>query len=193
MDEASRNLCATQDNGEALACGKWHCHESCWKQASLKAIETNAPVDIECSGGIRLYALPVLANNEIIGALNFGYGNPPTTIQKLSELAEKYDIPVDELEKRAAMYETRPPYIIGSAKERLQASANLIGEIVTRKISEQKIIELNESLEKTVAGKTMELKERIKELERFHEATIDREFRIKELRDEIELLRKAKR
>lgn len=192
MDEASRNLCATQDNSEALACGKWHCHESCWKQASLKAIETNAPVDIECSGGIRLYALPVLANNEIIGALNFGYGNPPTAIQKLSELSEKYNVPVEELEKRAAMYETRPPYIIGSAKERLQASANLIGEIVTRKISEQKIIELNESLEKTVAVKTMELKERIKELERFHEATIDREFRIKELRDEIDFLRKAK-
>ena len=192
MDEASRNLCATDDNSEALACGKWHCHESCWKDASLKAIETNAPVDIECSGGIRLYALPVWANNEIIGAINFGYGNPPTDNQKLSGLAEKYNVPIDELVKKAAMYETRPPYIINSAKERLQASANLIGEIVTRKISEQKIIELNESLEKTVAGKTMELKDRIKELERFHEATIDREFRIKELRDEIELLRNAK-
>ena len=34
------------------------------------------------------------------------------------------------------------------------------------------------------------LKERLIELERFHEATIEREFRIKELRDQIELLKK---
>ena len=54
------------------------------------------------------------------------------------------------------------------------------------------MIELNEGLEKIVAEKTSELKDRIRELERFHEATIDREFRIKELRDEIELLRKVK-
>jgi PAS domain S-box-containing protein len=192
MDEASRKLCETDDNSKALTCGKWHCHESCWKEASLKAIQSNAPVDVECSGGIRLYALPIWANNEIIGAINFGYGNPPTDMQKLTELADKYNVPITELRKKAAMYETRPPYIIDSAKERLQASANLIGEIVTRKISEQKIIELNESLEITVAEKTGELIERIKELERFHEATIDREFRIKELRDEIELLRKTK-
>lgn len=192
IDETSRNLCNTDDNSEALACGKWHCHESCWKDASLKAIETNAPVDIECSGGIRLYALPVLANNEIIGAINFGYGNPPTDNQNLTVLSEKYKVPISELSKKAAMYETRPPYIINSAKERLQASANLIGEIVSRKLSQKKVIELNEGLERIVAEKTSELKERIKELERFHEATIDREFRIKELRDEIEILRKVK-
>ena len=94
---------------------------------------------------------------------------------------------------RKKLHCTKPGLLIfNSAKERLHASANLIGEIVTRKLSEQKIIELNESLEKTVTEKTYELKERIKELERFHEATIDREFRIKELRDEIDFLRNAK-
>lgn len=154
-------------------------------------MEENAPVDVECAGGINLFALPIFAANEIIGTINFGYGNPPTDQQKLIDLAEKYGVTVNELEKQAAKYETRPPYIIDSARERLHASASLIGEIVTRKISEQKVIELNESLEKTVAEKTSELKERISELERLHEATIDREFRIKELRDEIEFLKKA--
>lgn len=191
LDEASRNLCNTDDNRVAMASGKWHCHESCWKNASLKAMEENAPVDVECAGGINLFALPIFAANEIIGTINFGYGNPPTDQQKLIDLAEKYGVAINELEKQAAKYETRPPYIIDSARERLHASASLIGEIVTRKISEQKVIELNESLEKTVAEKTSELKERISELERLHEATIDREFRIKELRDEIEFLKKA--
>jgi PAS domain S-box-containing protein len=44
-------------------------------------------------------------------------------------------------------------------------------------------------LETEVKVKTQELQERIIELERFHQATIDREFRIKELRDEIERLK----
>ncbi len=48
---------------------------------------------------------------------------------------------------------------------------------------------LYEEMEQRVKDKTMELSERIVELERFHEATIDRELRMKELRDEIRRLK----
>ncbi len=192
LDEASRRLCNTDDNKSALTSGKWHCHESCWHDASLKTMETNAPVDIECKGGIRLYSLPITANNQTIGALNFGYGNPPTDNKKLMQIAEAYKVPVGELVKLATEYETRPFYIIDLAKKRLKASANLIGEIVNRKISEKQIRELNEGLENLVNEKTSELKERIEELERFYEATINREYRIKELTEEIELLKKSR-
>jgi len=48
---------------------------------------------------------------------------------------------------------------------------------------------LKENLEVEVEEKTQELRQRIAELERFQEATIEREFRIKELRDEIEKLK----
>jgi len=44
-------------------------------------------------------------------------------------------------------------------------------------------------MELKISEKTKELNERIEELERFHDATIDREIRMKELRDELERLK----
>jgi len=51
-------------------------------------------------------------------------------------------------------------------------------------------IRLYKDLERKVEEKTIELRERLKELERFYNATIDREMRMKELRDEIDELKK---
>ena len=189
MDQASRELCETDDNKEALHCGKWLCHESCWKESANVAMSTRKPVDIECTGGIHMYALPIFAGKEVVGAINFGYGDPPRDEETLTEIAQKYRIPLEELLKKAKEYESRPPYIIEIAKDRLQASANLIGEIVTRKIAEKELLKLNDQLEKKIAEKTKDLKERVSALERFHDATIQREFRIKELREEIKQLK----
>jgi len=57
------------------------------------------------------------------------------------------------------------------------------------KKSEENYRVLKENLEKEVVEKTKELKKRVEDLERFHDATIEREFRMKELRDEIERLK----
>ncbi|MBK7175008.1 MAG: PAS domain S-box protein [Bacteroidales bacterium] len=139
MDAASRALCDTNDNREALNSGRWHCHESCWSHASKTAIETGQPADIDCEGGIHLYAVPVRVGDEIVGAINFGYGDPPNDEEKLRELASKFHVDYADLQTLALQYESRPPYIIELTKHRLHASARLIGTIIERKRAQEKL------------------------------------------------------
>jgi PAS domain S-box-containing protein len=65
-------------------------------------------------------------------------------------------------------------------------------DITERKRAEEELMQLKNDLEQQVEEKTSELKQRIAELERFQDATIEREFRIKELREEIKLLKDNK-
>jgi PAS domain S-box-containing protein len=137
MDRASRNLCDTPDNGEALNSGRWLCHESCWTDCSKEAIAKCAQVDIECNGGIRLYAVPIFAIGNVIGVINFGYGDPPKDPEKLKMLADVYHLDYDDLLREATAYDSRPPYIIEMAKKRLNTTAKLIGSMVETKQAEE--------------------------------------------------------
>lgn len=116
MDNASRELCRTDDNQKALSCGKWLCHESCWQDASKIAIENGKTVDIKCTGGLRLYAVPIFANDQVIGAINFGYGEPPDDHSELQKLSDLYQIPIEEMQKARQEYQVRPQFIIDHAK-----------------------------------------------------------------------------
>ncbi len=140
MDHSSRALCNSKDNRTALESGKWLCHESCWEDASKKSIQTNKAVDVECSGGLHIYAIPIRTNNEVIGSINFGYGGPPTNEDKLSEIAARYKVSKDKLKELAKGYETRPEFIIDIAKEKLDTSAKLIGNIVERNQLEEELL-----------------------------------------------------
>lgn len=133
MDKASRNLCDTPDNAEALNSGRWLCHESCWTDCSKQAVAGRAPVDIACNGGIRLYAVPIFAGENVIGAINFGYGDPPKDPEKIKIPADLYRLNEDDLFRQAAAYDSRPPYIIELAKQRLNSTAKLIGSMVETK------------------------------------------------------------
>ncbi len=62
-------------------------------------------------------------------------------------------------------------------------------DITERKRAEDDLRQLKDHLQEEVAQKTRELQERVDILERFHAATITRELRMKELRDEIARLK----
>ena len=133
LDSASRKLCNTEDNVEALNSGRWICHECCWKEASLESIKTKKPIDIECKGGIRLFAVPIIADGKAVGSMNIGYGDPPTDPEKLQEIAERYQVDPDKLTQLAQEYRPRLTQIIEAAKSQLTISAKLIGQIIESK------------------------------------------------------------
>jgi PAS domain S-box-containing protein len=156
MDHASRRLCGAADNRDALAGGCWHCHESCWTEASKRCMELGEPVDIACRGGLRLFAVPIRAGEAVVGSINCGYGDPPRDPETLATLAARYQVGVAELQALAGAYPTRPPFIVALAKRRLLSSARLIGEIVQRRILErrqqesERAVRENESLLRSI-------------------------------------------
>ncbi|MFW6121944.1 MAG: MEDS domain-containing protein [Petrotogales bacterium] len=152
LDEASRKLCKTEDNEKALKSGKWLCHECCWNEAAKPAIEKRKPTDIPCEGGIRLYTVPIWANGKVIGAMNFGYGDPPKDEDKLREISVKYSVGIYRLKEKAKEYKPRPPFIIELAKERLESSARLIGAMVERSQVMEELKAINTRLQMAYEG-----------------------------------------
>lgn len=65
----------------------------------------------------------------------------------------------------------------------------ILTDMTERKKTEEELRKLKDNLEALAEEQNSELKEKVSELERFRAATIDREFRIKELRDEVERLK----
>ena len=152
MRQASRRLCGTEDDREALDGGKWLCHESCWTGGAKVAVRTGQPADVACAGGIRCYAVPIRAGDRIIGAVKFGYGDPPLDRVRLEKLAAAYGVTVEELAERAAAYESRPPYIIEMAKRRLEASARIIAEIFEHAQADAELEKTLEDLRKIIGA-----------------------------------------
>jgi len=150
LDRAARELCNTENNEAALASGKWLCHESCWTDCSKLAIESQTPVDIKCNGGINIYAVPIFSAGEVIGAINFGYGDPPKDTAQLKSLADSYGLDPEKLAHEAATYASRPSFVIELAKQRLLSSAGLIGIMVERKLAEESLREQRDFSESLV-------------------------------------------
>ena len=73
---------------------------------------------------------------------------------------------------------------------RVTGSQMFFRDITTRKMAEAELLNLKNSLEIQVEEKTNALRQKVVELQRFHDATIEREFRIKDLKDRIAELEK---
>ena len=115
-----------------LSCGKWSCHENCWNDSAKKAIETGRSTDIECAGGIHLFAEPIFAGQKVIGAINIGYGDPPKESDRRAGLAESFGDDPEKLKQIGDSYKSRPGFIVDIAKKLLGVFAKLVGEIVEK-------------------------------------------------------------
>ena len=146
LNAGSMQHCAFTVVCEPQACGKWLCHGSPGNEACFETITRGQPVDVECAGGLRVYAVPIRAGGEVVGSMSLGYGDPPRDPAQLAQLAEKYGVDAVLLERHAADYETRPPFIVELAKQRLAGSARLLGEIVQRSRGEALLRETSEEL-----------------------------------------------
>lgn len=83
-----------------------------------------------------------------------------------------------EVNLQTTDYEDRPAFVA------------VMLDITERKKAEEELEKYSNTLEELVGEKTKELNERVFELERYREATTDRELRMKELRDKITELEK---
>ena len=102
---------------------------------------------------------------------------PVKLIEEEEKKKKKYsDIVADKLEEKVIELE--------------ETNVSLQLEITKRKKVEEKLKNYQEHLEELVKMRTKELKEKNKELEQYNQMFIDREFRIKELRDRVKELEK---
>lgn len=74
------------------------------------------------------------------------------------------------------------------AKGEFVGSVHLAKDISTQKKAEKIMQKSHDELEKMVKERTKELQKKLDELERFRKATVDREFRMKELQDKVKEL-----
>jgi signal transduction histidine kinase len=146
LDASPMQQCASAGVCQPQACDRWLSHGSPEKNAALETMARDEPVDIERFDGIRLYSVPIRAGGEVMGSMSIGYGDPPRDPAQLAQLAEKYGVDAVLLERHAADYETRPPFIVELAKQRLAGSARLLGEIVQRSRGEARLRETVEEL-----------------------------------------------
>ncbi len=142
LDEASRKMCATDDNRRAMESGRWLCRDSCWKHAALPTIRSGHPTETPCMGGINLYAVPIKVRGEVVGAMSVGFGSPPTDDARLAELSLEYGVPLPTLRACAEAYQTRPPFIVEYAKKRVSKAAVHLGNQIERNMAEAEVGEL---------------------------------------------------
>lgn len=113
-----------------------------WGACSHEAMVSRAPVELDCPGGMRLYTVPILMGDAVIGTIGFSYGDPTRDPVRIRELADQYRLNYGDLLREAHAYDTRPPYIIEMAKGRLQMSAWLIGSLAEARQAEVERVKL---------------------------------------------------
>ncbi|MEW6327234.1 MAG: PAS domain S-box protein [Thermodesulfobacteriota bacterium] len=141
LQSASLALTGTKSRGEAMASRKWHWHESSWHNAARLAIETGSTLASTCRGGLDVYAVPILARSEPVGALTFSYGKPSLDASRLQEIATLYGLDLGVLRKKACLHQTPSEDFLKAAAILAETMSALMGEIYARITTGEKIQE----------------------------------------------------
>ncbi|MES0335218.1 MAG: PAS domain S-box protein [Candidatus Magnetobacterium sp. LHC-1] len=184
LNQASRRLCGNVSEEEALKSGKWICHEDCWA-TSLKSMTDKRPVEMECSGGIVIYAAPIIAEGMVIGSNNAGISNPPTDEKKIKEIADRYKVSPEELSVIAAQYTPRPDYVFNASRKHIVTAANTIANIFLRNQEKEEIRHYKTHLEELVKERTAKLQVEIDEQKRLSKKLSENEERFTLLTNNI--------
>lgn len=163
LKQSSRKNCNQSTNIDAMASGRWICHESCTSFAS-QAMSENTFVTTTCAGGMNLFAVPVRTEKEVIGVLSLAFGGPPINPQTIKDIALCYGVDYDELLSVACGIQSRPSYIVDMAKNRLFYSSRLISSIVERRRTEKALQSAYSDIEQRVKKRTAVLKKTVKRL-----------------------------
>ena len=151
--------------------------------------------------GIFTYLSPAVLNilgyepDEMVETSGFSYFKPEDKLLLQEKMAARItgDRTPNEFEMVAKDGSLIPMEIISSAIKNENGDtvgfSGIARDISERKKAEEEILKLKDGLEVQVAEKTKELKEKVSDLQRFFDATVDRELRMKELSDENEKLK----
>ncbi|MBF0319250.1 MAG: PAS domain S-box protein [Nitrospirae bacterium] len=162
LNKASRGLCGDVSDDEALKSGRWICHEDCWA-TSRKSMLDKRPFEMECSGGIVIYAAPIIADDIVIGSNNAGISNPPADEKKIAEIADKYKVSPDELLNIAGEYTPRPEYVFNASRKHIQIAANTIANIFLRNQEKEELKAHKEQIAELLKERTAKFRSEIDE------------------------------
>jgi PAS domain S-box-containing protein len=137
MAQAADAMQRMPDDERARIPAGMRCHLEGWARCAREAVAARAPADIECFGGIRLYAVPIFVRGEVVGTISISYGDPSRDPEVVRPFAEACHLCCEDLIREAWAYDSRPPYIIEMAKSRLCDSAWLIGSLVEARQAEE--------------------------------------------------------
>lgn len=120
---------------EDRVCCKGICLEDSWR-ISKETMERREPVERECSGGINMYAVPIMYNEQVIGSINAGITNPPLGRKKLEQVARIYGKGLNEMLHYSYSCKRLTNEEIEIARLQLRMTALLISSLYEAKIKQ---------------------------------------------------------
>jgi CheY-like chemotaxis protein len=170
LDSLSANIAVIDRNGRIIAIN------DAWKKF---AEEYDGNVELLSKGDNYFTACERKATSEEIEKINLALEGLKEMLKgNLNEFEIVYPCHSEEEKK----------YFLMTAKHIKNIEDNLVVShvnITGQKLAEEELKKHKENLEDLVKARTSDLENKIKEVERFNELFVDREFRIKELRDKV--------